>query len=58
MSTKDLTSRLVQATRWADPLLTWACAFYFAPGPFKALRRVPVMVIGWVVRVQLSLLKK
>lgn len=37
--------RALEVTQWARKPMTWAIRLRLAPGPFKALRKLPLMAL-------------
>ena len=50
--------RALEAIQWADRPIRWAVRLRLAPGPFKALRKLPLKALSRMVEFQLLLLNK
>ena len=54
--TSELEQRFKRATAWAHGLINLACRFRLAPGPFKTLRKLPLMAVSRAMELQLLFL--
>ena len=50
--------RLLRASAWMGDYVRWAVRFRLAPGPFRRLRKLPLMVLAKLMQFHLLLLKK
>ena len=54
--TFELEQRFKRATAWAHGHISWAVRFRLAPGPFKTLRKLPLMAVSRAMELQLFFL--
>ena len=50
--------RALEVIEWAHRPIRWAVRLRLAPGPFKTLRKLPLMALSRMVGLQVSLLNK
>lgn len=57
MTTRRI-ERALEVTQWAHRPIRWAVRLRLAPGPFKALRKLPLRALARMVEFQLLILNK
>ena len=57
MTTRRI-ERALEVTQWANRPIRWAVRLRLAPGPFKALRKLPLKALSRMVEFRLLLLNK
>ena len=50
--------RIVDALRWANKPIAWSLRFFRSPGPFRAVRKLPLIAVCKAMEFHILLLKK
>ena len=50
-------SRVLESMEWVKVPLSWSMRFRLAPGPFKVLRRVPLLALSRALEAQLLFIR-
>jgi hypothetical protein len=58
MTDEQRVDSLLRASAWMSDYVRWAVRFRLAPGPFRRLLKLPLMVLAKLMQFHLLLLKK